>query len=898
MRRMNLKWLQDGGAPSIAAGAIFLACSGSGDENIGPGTGTGGEGASDGTGGEDAASSGSGGSSSGGTGALPDDECAGSASPTPEAPAAPSADPNRQEAREFFRLHVRAEDGAPLRGATVKTVGKVVYTTDDNGNVAFDEPGQTGINVYFHVGHPGFEVPADAFGYHGKALPVAEGGTGEIVMLPTSGDEEPAQGDLATRLTQSSIPGKSECLALRIIDPANDRGVPLVKLSAFGEEYWSDSQGMVAYCSPDQLGSSVSFEVMSHGYALPNGASSVDVMATAGSDATIEVERQLAAERLYRITGSGIYRDSFILGLTTPTAFPVLNAQVIGSDTVDTTIYQGKVFWLWQDTDRVAYPLGNFSGTAATSILPEDGGLAASTGVDPTYFVGSDGFARAISEPFEPSGPVWMAGLISVPDANDEEQLFASFAKVSGVASPLVLGMMKWNPASETFERVLDDFLERQTGDPEFVRPDGYAFKFQTNRNETHVYYPARLRIPAQAEALADPTTYETFTAYDDKELKYREDGKLDYAYRTSSLPTSSTALQEADVPRDQDLDDHFQSLSGTPVALIQTHSAYNPYRRRFLRQAQVLGDWGELYYAEADTPMGPWVYTEKVITHDAYTFYNPSPHPEFDEGEGRFIFFEGTYTTFLQSTEPTPRYDYNQIMYRLDVDDDRVVLPVPLYDVSKDLPGQLTAKQGLRPTGEALSAPMMAYDRPKQGALAVRWSGAECVPGRRLVISETPQAGDLFYALPSDDTGETTIPLYEYQSTSGDYAYSVEEALSDSALTRSAEPLVRVFQNPIQVPLPVGDYLGFVADAGEDQCLSVSQGATAEVELTASAPGNTPVKSIRWKTAIDDACIGAEGVSAKFDLPPGTHAIIVEVESAAGEISFDTVLVTVSEDS
>ena len=42
-----------------------------------------------------------------------------------------------------------------------------------------------------------------------------------------------------------------------------------------------------------------------------------------------------------------------------------------------------------------------------------------------------------------------------------------------------------------------------------------------------------------------------------------------------------------------------------------------------------------------------------------------------FDKDNGRIIFFEGTYTTtFSGNPDPTPRYDYNQIMYQLDLSD------------------------------------------------------------------------------------------------------------------------------------------------------------------------------------------------------------------------------------
>ena len=41
-------------------------------------------------------------------------------------------------------------------------------------------------------------------------------------------------------------------------------------------------------------------------------------------------------------------------------------------------------------------------------------------------------------------------------------------------------------------------------------------------------------------------------------------------------------------------------------------------------------------------------------------------------------IYFEGTYaTTFSRpDADATPRYDYNQVMYRLDLSDPRLALP------------------------------------------------------------------------------------------------------------------------------------------------------------------------------------------------------------------------------
>jgi len=80
---------------------------------------------------------------------------------------------------------------------------------------------------------------------------------------------------------------------------------------------------------------------------------------------------------------------------------------------------------------------------------------------------------------------------------------------------------------------------------------------------------------------------------------------------------------------------------------------------------------FGELWYAEADQPVGPWGKAVKVLTHENYTFYNPRLHPEFAPVDSPILIFEGTYTMqFANKPESTPRYDYNQILYRLDLDD------------------------------------------------------------------------------------------------------------------------------------------------------------------------------------------------------------------------------------
>lgn len=107
----------------------------------------------------------------------------------------------------------------------------------------------------------------------------------------------------------------------------------------------------------------------------------------------------------------------------------------------------------------------------------------------------------------------------------------------------------------------------------------------------------------------------------------------------------------------------------------------WNAYRQKWIMIGVQLGGksshLGEVWFWEADSAFGPWRWAKKIVTHERYSFYNPIHHRFFDQDNGRLIYFEGTYaTTISGNEEPTPRYDYNQIMYRLDLADPRLKVP------------------------------------------------------------------------------------------------------------------------------------------------------------------------------------------------------------------------------
>jgi hypothetical protein len=214
---------------------------------------------------------------------------------------------------------------------------------------------------------------------------------------------------------------------IRIVDSETGRGVPLVQLSTPRDavRFWTDSNGVAAIDDASMEGRDVVFTIRSHGYEFPerifdDPAKRLHVQS--GKSAELKIRRVNIAERLYRVTGADIYRDSVLAGLPAPIAQPLLNGGVTGQDTNISVPYQGKLFWCYGDTFGLAAAI--FSVSCATSQLPGRGGLDPDSGVDLTYFVDDRGFSRAML-PLPRPGLVWIEGLFTVKDDSGRERLVA-----------------------------------------------------------------------------------------------------------------------------------------------------------------------------------------------------------------------------------------------------------------------------------------------------------------------------------------------------------------------------------------------------------------------------------------------------------------------------------------
>ncbi len=570
-----------------------------------------------------------------------------------------------------------------------------------------------------------------------------------------------------------AAPDRSDYFKIIVVDEESGRGVPLVELRTFNDvvSYYTDSNGIAAFYEPGLMDSDVFFQIKSHGYEFYEFLEKFFdergkvLKTTRGGSAVLKIKRLNIAERLYRITGAGIYRDSVLVGAAVPIKHPLLNARVTGQDTVMATPYRGKLYWFWGDTAGPADFNGGTSG--ATSEWPDRGGLDPSAGVDLTYFVNESGFSKEMCPSSAIPGPglKWIGGVMTVKDEKGMERLVAEYERVKNLEAE-ERGLIIFNDQTESFDRLVQFDLKAPlypAGRPFLVSIDGQEYFYFPSP------YPMPLvRVKADMKHITDARAYEGFTClvagsrYNKQtpKLDRGADGRLIYGWKANTEPLNyeqQRELIEAGKIKPEDGLLHLVDFdSGNAIEASSGSVYWNAFRRRWVMIAQE--NVGQVWYAEGDNPLGPWVYAKKIVSHDQYTFYWPGQHPFFDQDGGRLIYFEGTYTdAFSGNPVKTPRYNYNQIMYRLKLDDPRLALPVPVYRV-KGVDGTVhyLLREGVESEGGWNRIEEVAFfavpNRPREGLIPVF---VRLEKGGVILQNEPPSGGSdptepLFYALPA----------------------------------------------------------------------------------------------------------------------------------------------------
>lgn len=424
---------------------------------------------------------------------------------------------------------------------------------------------------------------------------------------------------------------------IEVIEQGSGWPVPLVEFrTTHNVRFVTDNAGVIAFDLPELMGRATWFDVFGHGYEVPrdgHGQRGVRLIPERGKTLKVAVARTIVAKRLGRITGAGMFAESQKLGRE----LDWRETGVLGCDSVQNAVHRGKMFWLWGDTTLARYPLGIFDSTSATTTIRPLKKFAPPLRLRFDYFTDAKGAPRSVAK-MPGDGPTWISGLASLPDKAGKARLVGVYLKVKPPLEGYAWGLCVWNDTTETFEQLRALWTKSDTTPKPPLMPQGHPvfWKDAAGREWALFGNPLpTLRCPATFEAWSNTNTWEVLTPQE-------------------SFPVVG---------------------DGKPVKPASGSIAWNPFRKRwvtvFMQGFGKPSVFGELWYAEADSPTGPWGPAVKVLSHENYTFYNPRLHPEFTAADSPILIFEGTYTVqFADRPQPTPRYDYNQILYRLDLDD------------------------------------------------------------------------------------------------------------------------------------------------------------------------------------------------------------------------------------
>ncbi len=424
----------------------------------------------------------------------------------------------------------------------------------------------------------------------------------------------------------------------KIIVIEKDSGwpVPLVELRTTDQQRLvTDNAGVIALDSPEMLGRETWFTLQGHGYEVPCdgfGYRGVRLTPQAGKTLTVEVWRTILAKRLGRITGAGLFAEIQKLGQE----LDWHESGIVGADSVQNAVHRGKLYWAWGDTTLAKYPLGIFDGTGATTAIQPLKTFEPPLRLQLDYVVDEKARPRGVAK-MPGTGPTWITGFVSLKDKVGADHLVCGYAKIKAPLEAYEWSQAIWNEQTESFEK-LRTVWTKNTDTPKLpLVPDGHPAIWKDEQGKEWLLFGNPLptiRMPATFEAWQDPATWEKLTP---------QETLIDAKNKSQIKP-------------------HTGSI------------AWNPWRKRwvtiFMQKFGKPSAFGELWYAEAMTPTGPWGPAVKVLSHENYTFYNPRIHPEMTPDDSPVLLFEGTFTReFSDNKEPVPRYDYNQIMYRLDLD-------------------------------------------------------------------------------------------------------------------------------------------------------------------------------------------------------------------------------------
>jgi hypothetical protein len=461
-------------------------------------------------------------------------------------------------------------------------------------------------------------------------------------------------------LATAAIAG--EPFGIQVQDENTGRGVPMVTLETVnGIRLITDSAGWVAFDEPGLMKQRVHFTVSTPGYTFPKdsfGVAGLMFEAKPGTTVDLRLVRSNLAERLYRITGQGIYRDSTLLGKDSALPLPNLAGGVMAQSDAQMAVYQGKCFWLWGNTQRAAHPNGNGRCAGATSDLPASGGLDSTQGIHFSYFVDDRGDTLPMLPGKEP-GTVKLEGLVSVKDASGAEHLIAHYAREE--QGKLAEHGLAEITAQREFERITV-----LGADYTWQFPQGHAVRVIDEKDKTERYYfatpLAHVRVPAIYEAMTTPTRYEALAWDEDKgEVVWQQ------AAPPMTREDEDTLITKKRIQGKEERMQLTDALTHKELKPRSGSIRWNAFLKAWI---MIFGtDDSSIWLAQSPSVDGPWHKAVQLATHEGHKADAVAQFDVFNQEQGKLVYFQ---CTIGAGDVKTPRYDGNAIMYRVDLSDAR----------------------------------------------------------------------------------------------------------------------------------------------------------------------------------------------------------------------------------
>jgi hypothetical protein len=144
--------------------------------------------------------------------------------------------------------------------------------------------------------------------------------------------------------------------------------------------------------------------------------------------------------------------------------------------------------------------------------------------------------------------------------------------------------------------------------------------------------------------------------------------------------------------------------------------------------------------------------------------------------------------------------------MYRLDLADPRMFLPVAVYRTKIGKETCYRTKSDIPDSASGSSKVVFfAPDRHRAATVPV-FEIADQKTGRSRLSLSKPRDGSAhvaFYALPptmAKAEGSPVVPLHEFRTSGGEYLYATSDADLPKGCVRASKPLCHVWPNPLRL--------------------------------------------------------------------------------------------------